>query len=87
MAVPFAEQTNECYFKAMVVVFRNRLKRYLETNKSGHFTIKNTLLVMMHLFTRVFHEPLTLNIINKKYIFATYACTKAHFMSLLRFFR
>ena len=39
MAVPFAEQTNECYFKAMVVAFRNRLKKYLETNKSGHFKL------------------------------------------------
>ena len=39
MAVLFAEQTNECYFNAMLVVFRNRLKRYLETNKSGHFKL------------------------------------------------
>ena len=38
-AVLFAEQTNECYFKAMVVVFRNHLKRYLETRKSGHFKL------------------------------------------------
>ena len=42
---------------------------------------------MIHLFTRVFHELLSLNIINKKYIFATYACKKEHFMSLLRAFR
>ena len=36
-----AEQTKECYqFKAMVVVFRNRLKRYLQTNNmSGHFKL------------------------------------------------
>ena len=39
MAVLFAEQANECYFKAMVVVFRNRLKRNLETNKSGQFKL------------------------------------------------
>ena len=39
MAVLSTEQTNECYFNAMVVVFRNRLKRYLETNKSGHFKL------------------------------------------------
>ena len=39
MAVLFAEQTNECYFKAMVVVLRNRLKRNLETSKSGHFKL------------------------------------------------
>ena len=51
------------------------------------YTTKNTLIVMIHLFTRVFHEPRTLNIINKTYTFATYACTKEHFMSLLRFFR
>ena len=42
---------------------------------------------MIHLFTHVFHEPLTLNIIDKKYTFATNARTKEHFMSLLRFFR
>ena len=39
MAVLSAEQTNEFYFNAIVVVFRNRLKRYLETNKSGHFKL------------------------------------------------
>ena len=39
MAVLFAEQTNECYFKAMVIVFRNQLERYLETSKSGHFKL------------------------------------------------
>ena len=39
MAVLFAEQINECYFNAMVVVFRNQLERYLETNKSGHFKL------------------------------------------------
>ena len=39
MAVLFAEQTNEFYFNAMVVVFRNQLKRYLETNKSGQFKL------------------------------------------------
>ena len=31
----------------------------------------------------MFHEPLTLNIFNEKHIFATYARTKEHFMSLL----
>ena len=39
MAVLFAEQTNECYFNAMVVVSRNQLERYLETNKSGYFKL------------------------------------------------
>ena len=63
-------------------------RTFYESSKTfSIITIKNTLLVVMHLFTCVFHEPLTLNIINKKYIFATYACTKEHFMSLLRFFR
>jgi len=42
---------------------------------------------MIHVFTRVFHEPLTLKIFNQKHIFATYAYTKEHVMSLLRAFR
>ena len=42
-------------------------RTFYESSKTfSIITIKNTLLVMMHLFTRVFHEPLTLNIINKK---------------------
>ena len=49
--------------------------------------LKNTLIAMIHAVTRVFHQPLTVNIFNQKQIFATYAYTKEHFMSLLRAFR
>ena len=38
---------------------------------------------MIHVFTRVFHKSLNLNIFSQKHIFATYDCTRAHFMSLL----
>ena len=34
----------------------------------------------------MFHEPLTLNIINKKHIFATYACTKEKFYESFKSF-
>ena len=45
--------------------------------------------VVVIFYPRVFHVPLTLNVLYQKHIFATYDCTKELliFMSLLRFFR
>ena len=41
---------------------------------------------MIHLFTRMFHEPLTLNIINKKHIFCDLRLYKRTFYESFKSF-
>ena len=43
--------------------------------------------VVVIFYSRVFHLPLNLYIFSQKHSFASYACTREHFMSLLRPFR
>ena len=66
-------------YLAYTVIFRSyaRLNPQLSTPTA----------VVVIFYSRVFYLPLNLNKFSQKHIFATYACTREHFMSLLRPFR